>query len=174
MDNRLIVNNKILVSIAIPNEKDLEVMNESVKTLRSFKVPCEVTVISAHRAPEQMIAYVKDVKDRGIEVIIATASGAAHLPGMIAAFTILPIIAVPLRSSFLDGLDSVLSMLQMPSGVPVATVSVNGARNAAILACQIISLHNESIRRQLNKLKTTLALEVEEQAEKVKSKSSIM
>jgi 5-(carboxyamino)imidazole ribonucleotide mutase len=168
------MNNKILVSIAVPNEKDLEVMNESVKTLGSFEVPYEVMIISAHRSPEQMIEYAKNAKDRGIELIIATASGAAHLPGMVAAFTTLPVIAVPLRSSLLDGLDSVLSMLQMPSGVPVATVSVNGARNAAILACQIISLHNENIRHQLDKLKTSLAIEVQEQAEKVRSKSSII
>jgi 5-(carboxyamino)imidazole ribonucleotide mutase len=105
------MNNKILVSIAMPNEKDLEVMNESIETLGSFGVPYEVTVISAHRSPEQMIEYAKNARDRGIEVIIATASGAAHLHGMIAAFTILPVIAVPLRSSFLDGLDSVLSLL---------------------------------------------------------------
>ena len=163
------MNDKILVSIAMPNEKDLEVMNESVKTLGSFGVPCEVMVISAHRSPEQMIEYAKNAKNRGVEVIIATASGAAHLPGMIAAFTILPVIAVPLRSSFLDGLDSVISMLQMPSGVPVATVSVNGAKNAAILACQIIGLHNENIRHQLDNLKTNLAIEVQEQAERVKS-----
>ena len=110
------MNNKILVSIAMPTEKDLEVMNESVKTLRTFRVCCEVVVISAHRSPEQMIEYAKSARERGIEVIIATASGAAHLPGMIAAFTTLPVIAVPLRSSFLDGLDSVLSILQMPIG----------------------------------------------------------
>lgn len=158
----------------MPNEKDLEVMNESIETLGSFGVSYEVTVISAHRSPEQMIEYAKNAKDRGIEVIIATASGAAHLPGMIAAFTILPVIAVPLRSSFLDGLDSILSMLQMPNGVPVATMSVNGARNAAILACQIISLHDENIRHQLDKLKTSLVMEVQEQAEEVKSKSSII
>src|SRR5205823_8454241 len=168
------MNHKIFVSIAMPNETDIEVMNESVKTLGSFGVTCEVIVISAHRSPEQMIEYAKNARDRGIEVTIATASGSAHLPGMIAAFTILPVIAVPLRSSFLDGLDSVLSMLQMPSGVSVATVSVNGARNAAILACQIISLHNENIRHQLDKLKTILAIEVQEQAERVKSKSSII
>jgi 5-(carboxyamino)imidazole ribonucleotide mutase len=112
------MNNKILVSIAMPDEKDLEIMNESVKTLGSFGVSSEVIVVSAHRSPEQMIEYAKNAKNRGIEVIIATASGAAHLPGMIAAFTILPVIAAPLRSSFLDGLDSALSMLQMPSGVP--------------------------------------------------------
>jgi 5-(carboxyamino)imidazole ribonucleotide mutase len=119
-----------------------------------------------------LIEYTKNAKNTGIEVIIATARGAAHLPGMIASFTILLVIAVPLRTSFLDGLDSVLSMLQMPSGVPVATVSVNSARNAAILACQIISLHNENIRHKLDKLKIRLATEVEEQAEKVNSKSS--
>ena len=168
------MNNKILVSIAMPNEKDLEVMNESIETLGSFGVPYEVTVISAHRSTERMIEYAKNARDRGIEVIIATASGAAHLPGMIAAFTILPVIAVPLRSSFLDGLDSILSMLQMPNGVPVATMSVNGTRNAAILACQIISLHDENIRHQLDKLKTSLVMEVEEQEEEVKSKSSII
>src|SRR5919198_91868 len=120
-------------------------MEETIITLKSFDIPYEVTVISAHRSPEQMFEYIKNASDRGIEVIIATASGAAHLPGMIAALTTLPVIGVPLKSSFLDGLDSVLSILQMPNGVPVvATVSVNGAKNAAILACQIIALHNES------------------------------
>jgi 5-(carboxyamino)imidazole ribonucleotide mutase len=162
---------KIMISIVMPNEKDLEVMNESVKTLNSLGIPNEVMVISAHRAPEQMIAYAKNARSRGIEVIIATASGAAHLPGMIAAFTTLPVVAVPLRSSFLDGLDSILSMLQMPSGVPVATVSINGARNAAILAAQIISLHDKDIKRQLENLKTSLSIEVEKQSEKIKSKS---
>ena len=167
------MNNKILVSIAMPNEKDLEVMDESVKTLRSFKVSCEVVVISAHRSPEQMVEYAQSARERGIEVIIATASGAAHLPGMIAAFTTLPVIAVPLKSSFLDGLDSVLSILQMPIGVPVATVSVNGARNAAILACQMLSLHNENVRQQLDELKTSLAEQVKQEAANIRSKSSI-
>ena len=117
------MNNKVLVSIAIPNEKDLEVMKDAVKMLESF--------------------------------------------------TTLPVIAVPLRSSFLDGLDSVLSILQMPIGVPVATVSVNGARNAAILACQMLSLHNENVRHQLDKLKTSLAGQVKQEATNVRSKSSI-
>jgi 5-(carboxyamino)imidazole ribonucleotide mutase len=161
---------KIMVSIVMPNETDLEVMDESAKTLDSLGVPNEVMIISAHRAPDQMIAYAKDARERGIEVIIATARGAAHLPGMMAAFTTLPVIAVPLKSPLLDGLDSVLSMLQMPNGVPVATVSVNGARNAAILAAQIISLHNEDVNNQLSKLKSNLAAEVEEQANRVKSK----
>jgi 5-(carboxyamino)imidazole ribonucleotide mutase len=163
-----------MISIVMPNEKDLEIMSESVQTLESLGVSNEVMVISAHRAPEQMIAYAKNARDRGIEVIIATASGAAHLPGMIAAFTTLPVIAVPLRSPFLDGLDSILSMLQMPKGVPVATMSIDGARNAAILAAQIISLHNKDVKSQLEKLKTSLAMEVEKQSENIRSKSSII
>src|SRR5919204_3082646 len=161
---------KALVSITMPNEKDLEVMEEAIMTLKSFGIPYEVTVISAHRSPEQMFEYIKNASDRGIEVIIATASGAAHLPGMIAALTTLPVIAVPLKSSFLDGLDSVLSILQMPNGVPVATVSVNGAKNAAILACQIIALHNNNIRHEMTTLKTTLVRDVEEQSKRVRSR----
>jgi 5-(carboxyamino)imidazole ribonucleotide mutase len=166
-------NKKKLVSIALPNEKDLEVMEETIITLKSFGIRYEVTVISAHRSPEQVFEYIKNVNDRGIEVIIATASGAAHLPGMIAALTTLPVIAVPLRSSFLDGLDSILSMLQMPNGVPVAVVSVNGAKNAAILACQIIALHNDKDKDEMKKLKTSLAAEVEEQSKRVRSSFTI-
>jgi 5-(carboxyamino)imidazole ribonucleotide mutase len=166
-------NKKKLVSVALPNEKDLEVMEETIITLKSFGIPYEVTVISAHRSPEQMFEYIKNVNDRGIEVIIATASGAAHLPGMIAALTTLPVIAVPLRSSFLDGLDSILSMLQMPNGVPVAVVSVNGAKNAAILACQIIALHNDKAKDEMKKLKKSLAGEVEEQSKRVRSSFTI-
>ena len=161
---------KVLVSIAMPNEKDLEVMEETIVTLQSFGILYEVTIISAHRSPEQMFEYIKNATDRGIEVIIATASGAAHLPGMIAALTSLPVIAVPLKSPFLDGLDSVLSMLQMPNGVPVATVSVNGAKNAAILACQIIALHDDDAKHEMEKLKTTLVAEVEEQSKRVRSR----
>jgi len=167
------MNNKVPVSIAMPNEKDLEVMKDAVKMLESFGIPFEVVVTSAHRSPEEMIRYAKGAKERGIEVIIAAASGAAHLPGMIAAFTTLPVIAVPLKSSLLDGLDSVLSILQMPAGVPVATVSINGGRNAAILACQIISLHNDNARRQMDELKINLSEEVKKQAENIKSKSLI-
>jgi 5-(carboxyamino)imidazole ribonucleotide mutase len=163
---------KTMVSIVMPNEKDMEVMGECAKTLESLGVSNEVKVVSAHRAPAQMIEYAKNARNRGIEVIIATACGAAHLPGMIAAFTTLPVIAVPMKSPLLDGLDSILSMLQMPSGVPVATVSVNGARNAAILAAQIISLHNKDILREIENLKSNLAIEVQKQAENVKSRLS--
>jgi 5-(carboxyamino)imidazole ribonucleotide mutase len=167
------MNDKVLVSVVMPNEKDLEVMNESLVTLKSLGISCEVTIISAHRAPYQMIEYIKNAKERGIEVIIATAKGAAHLPGMVAAFTTLPVIAVPLKSPLLDGLDSILSMLQMPEGVPVATVSVNGARNAAILAAQILGLHHDNIQIELEQLKVRLSLEVEQQAASIQSKTSI-
>jgi 5-(carboxyamino)imidazole ribonucleotide mutase len=163
-------NKKRIVAVTMPNEKDLEVMEETIATLKSFGISYEVTIISAHRSAEQMFEYIKGASDRGIEVIIAAASGAAHLPGMIAALTTLPVIAVPLKSSFLDGLDSVLSMLQMPIGVPVATVSVNGAKNAAILACQILALHDDVARHELEKLKTSLVGEVEEQSKNVRSK----
>src|ERR687886_71611 len=166
-------NKKRLVAITMPTEKDLEVMEETIATLQSFGIPYEVTIISAHRSPEQMFEYIKNASDRGIEVIIATASGAAHLPGMIAALTTLPVIAVPLKSPFLDGLDSVISMLQMPNGVPVAVVSVNGAKNAAILACQIIALHDDDVKHEMQKLKTTLVSEVEEQSMKVRSRLAL-
>lgn len=158
----------ILVSIAIPNEEDLEVMKEAVEILESFGVNFEVVVTSAHRSPDEMIRYAKGAKEKGIEVIIAAAKGAAHLPGMIAAFTTLPVIAVPLRSSLLDGLDSVLSILQMPVGVPTATVSINGSKNAAILACQILALHNEYLRRQMDEFKSSLVEEVKRQGANIK------
>lgn len=159
---------RILVSIVLPNEKDLEVMNECIKVLQGFDIGYEVRIISAHRSPDQMIEFTKNVLSRGIQIIIATAMGAAHLPGMIAAFTTLPVIAVPLKSPFLDGFDSIVSILQMPHGVPVATVSVNGAGNAAILAAQILSLQNENIRLQIDKLKRQLAKEVEAQQDHIK------
>lgn len=119
-----------------------------------------------------MFEFIKNAKDRGVEVIIATASGAAHLPGMIAALTTLPVIAVSLKSSFLDGLDSVLSILQMPNGVPVATVSVY-AKNEGILACQIIALHNNNIIHEMTKLKTSLVRDVDEQSKRVRSRFPI-
>jgi 5-(carboxyamino)imidazole ribonucleotide mutase len=154
--------NKTMVSIAMPKEKDLEVMNESIGTLKSLSDILWGTVVSAHRALDQMITYSKNAKDRGIEVIISTAREAAHLSGMIAALTTLPVIAVPLKSSLLDGFDSILPMLQMLDGLSVATVSVNDARNVGILASQIIGLHNEDVSNQLYKLKANLTAEVEE------------
>ena len=122
------------------SQSDLEVMQGAAEMLKQFEVPYEITIVSAHRTPDRMRTYAMDAKARGIKVIIAGAGGAAHLPGMVAAYTTLPVIGVPVKSSnSIDGWDSVLSILQMPNGVPVATVALNGAKNAGILAAQIIA-----------------------------------
>ncbi len=133
-----------LVGVIMGSDSDLEVMNDACLLLDELNVSYEVSIVSAHRTPERMFDYAKSAKDRGLEVIIAAAGGAAHLPGMIASLTTLPVIGVPIRSS-LNGLDSLLSIVQMPPGVPVATVAVNGAKNAALLACQILALKYKDI-----------------------------
>ncbi len=135
-----------MVSIVMGSRSDLEVMREAVDTLRELGVEHEVTVVSAHRTPDRMFAYAKGAADRGVKVIIAGAGGAAHLPGMIASLTILPVIGVPIKSrNSIDGWDSLLSILQMPAGVPVATVAVNGSRNAGLLAVQILAVADEEL-----------------------------
>src|SRR3954470_9300493 len=132
-------NNQPLVGIIMGSDSDLSVMKASAEVLKEFQIEFELTVVSAHRTPLRMIKYATQASARGLKVIIAGAGGAAHLPGMIASVTALPVIGVPIKSSnSIDGWDSVLSILQMPSGVPVATVALNGARNAGILAAQII------------------------------------
>lgn len=133
-----------MVSIIMGSRSDLETMREAVDTMTEFNVPYELTVVSAHRTPDRMFAYAKGAADRGVKVIIAGAGGAAHLPGMVASLTILPVIGVPIKSrNSIDGWDSLLSIVQMPAGVPVATVAVNGARNAGLLAVQIMALSDE-------------------------------
>lgn len=128
------------------SRSDLETMREAVDTVKDFGVPYEVTVVSAHRTPERMFAYAKGAADRGVKVIIAGAGGAAHLPGMIASLTILPVIGVPVKSrNSIDGWDSLLSIVQMPAGVPVATMAVNGARNAGLFAIQILATGNADL-----------------------------
>ena len=135
-----------MVSIIMGSRSDLEVMREAVDTMSEFNVPYELTVVSAHRTPDRMFAYAKGAGDRGVKVIIAGAGGAAHLPGMVASLTTLPVIGVPIRSrNSIDGWDSLLSIVQMPNGVPVATVAVNGARNAGLLAVQILAVTDESL-----------------------------
>ena len=130
-----------MVGIIMGSKSDLPVMQEAADQLKVLKVSFEMTVVSAHRTPEKMLSYAKSAADRGIKVIISGAGGAAHLPGMVAACTPLPVIGVPIKSSnSLDGWDSILSILQMPKGVPVATVALNGAANAGILAAQILGL----------------------------------
>lgn len=139
-----------MVSIIMGSRSDLEIMRESVDTMTEFGVPYELTVVSAHRTPDRMFAFAKGAADRGVKVIIAGAGGAAHLPGMVASLTTLPVIGVPIKSrNSIDGWDSLLSIVQMPSGVPVATVAVNGARNAGLLAVQVLAIGDERLAERM-------------------------
>lgn len=144
------------------SDSDWSVMSAAADALREFDVPFEVRVISAHRTPEAMLQYGKDAAGRGIRVIIAGAGGAAHLPGMLASVTPLPVIGVPVPLKTLDGLDSLLSIVQMPAGVPVATVSIGGARNAGLLAVRILGASDASMRERLNSFAADLAVLVAE------------
>ena len=154
-------NNKALVGIIMGSKSDLPIMKEAAQVLNDLKVPFEITVVSAHRTPERMVTYGKDAAERGLKVIIAGAGGAAHLPGMIASLTHLPVIGVPVKSSnSIDGWDSVLSILQMPGGVPVATVALNGSKNAGLLAAQIIGTFDENVSKNLQDYKENLKIAV--------------
>ncbi len=134
------------VGVILGSTSDYEVMSAAVETLEQFGVEFEKRVVSAHRTPDLLVEYAKTARERGIEVIIAGAGGAAHLPGMVAAMTSLPVVGVPVKSRALNGLDSLLSIVQMPAGVPVATVAINGAKNAALIAISILSLGDEQLR----------------------------
>src|SRR5579859_5344387 len=152
-----------LVGIIMGSDSDLQVMKAAADMLEEFSIPFELTVVSAHRTPLRMVQYAVQAADRGLKVIIAGAGGAAHLPGMVASLTALPVIGVPVKSSnSIDGWDSILSMLQMPGGVPVATVALNGAKNAGILAAQIIATFDKSIAKKLVHFKSALQKKVEE------------
>ena len=143
-----------MVSVIMGSISDKEIMQNAVSVLKKFDVPHEVKVVSAHRSPELMFSYAKEAETRGIKIIIAGAGGAAHLPGMVAALTTIPVIGVPVKSSnSLDGWDSLLSIVQMPNDVPVATVAVNGAHNAAMLAIQMLAIDNKKYTKQLKKNK---------------------
>ncbi len=145
------------IAIIMGSISDLKVMQAAVDFLKDWEVDYQLEIVSAHRTPEKMMDFAKTAKDKGFSVIIAAAGGAAHLPGMVASVTTLPVIGVPIKSSnSMDGWDSVLSILQMPAGVPVATVALDGAKNAAILALQIIGSQNEHIGRQLQQYKESL------------------
>ena len=138
------------VGIIMGSKSDLPVMQDAIDILNEFGIESEVNIVSAHRTPEKMFKYASNARDNGIKVIIAGAGGAAHLPGMVASITTLPVIGVPVKSrNSIDGWDSVLSILQMPNGVPVATVALNGAKNAGILAAQIIGISNQEISQKL-------------------------
>lgn len=151
----------VRVGIIMGSKSDLPVMQEAIDILKSFDIKIEVDIVSAHRTPEKMMEYGKKAHKRGLKVIIAGAGGAAHLPGMIASLTPLPVIGVPVKSSnSIDGWDSVLSILQMPGGVPVATVALNGAKNAGILATQILGTSDPSISNKIEAYKEVLKTKV--------------
>ncbi|RKQ50426.1 5-(carboxyamino)imidazole ribonucleotide mutase [Roseivirga pacifica] len=152
---------KASVGIIMGSTSDLPVMKEAAEVLEELGVTCEVTVVSAHRTPERMYEYAQGAKAKGLKVIIAGAGGAAHLPGMVASLTTLPVIGVPVKSrNSIDGWDSVLSILQMPGGVPVATVALDGAKNAGILAAQMIGAFDETVGDNLAKFKENLKTKV--------------
>ena len=154
------------VGIIMGSQSDLKIMQEAAEVLEDLKVPFELTVVSAHRTPERMYEYGSTAVEKGLKVIIAGAGGAAHLPGMIASVTTLPVIGVPIKSrNSIDGWDSVLSILQMPAGVPVATVALDGARNAGILAAQMIGAHDSSVSDRLSEFKEKLKEKVMKSAD---------
>jgi len=145
------------VGIIMGSSSDLPIMKEAALVLEELGVPYELTVVSAHRTPERMVDYAQKAASRGLEVIVAGAGGAAHLPGMVASVTPLPVVGVPIKSSnSIDGWDSVLSILQMPAGVPVATVALNGARNAGILAAQMVATHDAVVMQRIREFKERL------------------
>ncbi|MGB3799944.1 MAG: 5-(carboxyamino)imidazole ribonucleotide mutase [Lewinella sp.] len=152
-----------MVSIIMGSDSDLPIMRQAAEVLEGLQIPLEVTVVSAHRTPDRLFTYAKGAAERGINVIIAGAGGAAHLPGMVASLTPLPVIGVPIKSrNSIDGWDSVLSILQMPGGIPVATVALDGAKNAGLLAARILGAQDEAIRQRLVEYQETLRASVEE------------
>lgn len=158
-----------MVGIIMGSKSDLPVMQQAADFLKSLEIPYELTVVSAHRTPERMFEYANSAKNRGLKVIIAGAGGAAHLPGMVASCTTLPVIGVPILSSnSIDGWDSVLSILQMPSGIPVATVALNGAANAGILAAKIIGTADETVAVKLQKYQNYLKNKVLDTVDEIK------
>ncbi|MCX2574282.1 5-(carboxyamino)imidazole ribonucleotide mutase [Pedobacter sandarakinus] len=154
-----------LVGIIMGSKSDLPVMQDAADVLGAFGISYEITVVSAHRTPERMFDYAKDAHQKGLKVIIAGAGGAAHLPGMVASITTLPVIGVPVKSSnSIDGWDSILSILQMPNGIPVATVALNAAKNAGLLAVQILATADETLTAMMQDYKDELRRKVEESA----------
>lgn len=160
-----------LVGIIMGSQSDLPIMQEAAEVLTELGVAFELTIISAHRTPERMIEYAQSARSRGIKTIVAGAGGAAHLPGMVASLTTLPVVGVPVKSSnSIDGWDSILSILQMPAGIPVATVALNGGRNAGILAASIVSTFDNNVADKLASFKEQLKAKVLKQVEDVKGK----
>lgn len=160
------------VGIIMGSDSDLNVMNEAVEVLEELGVAHETTIVSAHRTPDRLVTYAKEASNNGVHVIIAGAGGAAHLPGMVASMTHLPVIGVPVKSKTMSGIDSLYSIVQMPPGVPVATVAINGARNAGILAAQIIGVHDKAIADAVMKFKSDMEEVVLNKAEKLEDMGS--
>lgn len=162
---------KPVVGIIMGSQSDLKIMKEAAAFLEEMNIPFELTVVSAHRTPQRMADYASSARGRGLKVIIAGAGGAAHLPGMVASYTQLPVIGVPIRSSnSIDGWDSILSILQMPNGVPVATVALNGAHNAAVLAVQILGAYDRTVSKKIERFKNKLKKKVEDSARIIERK----
>lgn len=160
---------KVIVGIIMGSQSDLNIMNAAAEVLQKFNIPFEIDIVSAHRTPDKMFDYAKSAVDRGLMVIIAGAGGAAHLPGMVASLTPLPVIGVPVKSSnSIDGWDSLLSIVQMPNGVPVATVAVNAAQNAGILAAQIIACHDKNLLKKISAFKEELKEKVNKSSDEMK------
>jgi 5-(carboxyamino)imidazole ribonucleotide mutase len=158
---------KPVVGIIMGSDSDLPVMQEAANILKEFNVPFEMTIVSAHRTPDRLYTYAKEAKEKGLKVVIAGAGGAAHLPGMVAAITALPVIGVPVKTSTLSGVDSLYSIVQMPAGVPVATVAINGGKNAGILAAQIIGTNDETVYEAVANYKKELDEMVIKKAEEL-------
>ncbi|MBK8955452.1 MAG: 5-(carboxyamino)imidazole ribonucleotide mutase [Saprospiraceae bacterium] len=162
-----------VVGIIMGSDSDLRIMKEAADVLEQFGIAYELRIVSAHRTPEYMIEYAKTAKTKGLRVIIAGAGGAAHLPGMVASMTNLPVIGVPIRSSnSIDGWDSILSILQMPNGVPVATVALNAAKNAGLLACKILAVNDEILYSDLESYRWEMASNVMQKDEKISGRMS--
>ena len=158
------------VGIIMGSDSDLPIMQAAADILDELSIAYEMSIVSAHRTPDRMVKYARSAHSRGLEVIIAGAGGAAHLPGMVASMTPLPVIGVPVKSSnSIDGWDSILSILQMPNGIPVATVALNGAKNAGILAARILGSHDEEVRKRLIQFADQQRETVEEKARKMEN-----
>ena len=165
------MNDQPLVGIIMGSQSDMRIMRDAAQILEELSVPFEITIVSAHRTPHRMVEYAQEARRRGLKVIIAGAGGAAHLPGMVASLTTLPVIGVPVKSNnSIDGWDSVLSILQMPGGVPVATVALDGAKNAGILAAQIVGAFDTMIAENLEQYKENLEKKVLDSVEEIREK----
>src|ERR687889_291922 len=158
-----------LVAIASPSTRLLDDLKDTKSVLDSFGVRNEITIVAAHRSPRKTLRYIQQLEDLGVDVIVAAGNGSAHLPGMIASLTAIPVIGIPLRSNFQDGMDSLLSIVQMPYGVPVATMGINSSYNAGIFACQILTLKYPYLREKIRIHKETLEQEVESEDREVKA-----